>query len=92
MFGAPWPRRFEHLVGSLEPARADGRFGQFEVRRHRFERTMDAHTFVVVTRTYGGPHSDERDKAPIRLIDRELGGTITKRTRVLYLCHRTEPS
>jgi hypothetical protein len=39
---------------------------------------MDAHTFVAVTRTYGGPHSDERDKAPIRLIDRELGGTITK--------------
>jgi hypothetical protein len=33
---------------------------------------MDAHTFVAVTRTYGGPHSDERDKAPIRLIDREL--------------------
>lgn len=53
---------------------------------------MDAHTFVAVTRTYGGPHSDERDKARIRLIDRELGGTITQRTRVLYLCHRTEPS
>jgi hypothetical protein len=42
------------------------------------ERTMDAHTFVAVTRTYGGPHSDERDTAPIWLIDRELGGTITK--------------
>jgi hypothetical protein len=39
---------------------------------------MDAHTFVAVTRTCGGPHSDERAKAPIRLIDRELGGTITK--------------
>jgi len=89
-FGAAWPHRLDHIVGSMERIRADGRFGEVEVRRHRFERTMDAATFIAVTRTYGGPHSNDRDQALSKLINDELGGQVTKvEDAVLYFYRRT---
>jgi hypothetical protein len=76
-------------MASLEPLRADRRFGPVEVHRHRFERALDAATFVAVTRTYGGDHQPEAYRAISRAIDEELGGWVTKVEDVaIYLARR----
>jgi SAM-dependent methyltransferase len=88
-FGTPWSKGVDHILGSLEPVNEDGRFDDFRVRRHRFERRLDAATFVAVTRTYGGAHDDDRDEMLRRMIDDDFGGTVTKvEDAVLYLARR----
>lgn len=87
-FGAPWPKTLDAVLETRRPVEGDRRFGPFVERRHRFERTLDAATFVAVTRTYGGPHSDERDAILGALVD-DAGGAVTKvEEAVLYLAHR----
>jgi SAM-dependent methyltransferase len=88
--GAPWPiGPFAEFVASIEPLRADAHFGPVEVHRHRFERVLDAVTFVAVTRTYGGAYEAETYGAIARAIDEELGGSVTKVEEVvLYMARR----
>lgn len=87
-FGSPWPKTIEAVMASRLSIENDDRFGPFSISRHRFERTLDADTFVAVTRTYGGDHSEERDAA-LRDLIAEVGGSVTKvEEAVLYLAQR----
>jgi SAM-dependent methyltransferase len=87
-FGAPWPKTIGPVLDSRLPIADDDRFGPFVERRHRFARDLDAATFVAVTRTYGGTHSDGRDAILTRLVQ-DAGGTVTKvEEAVLYLARR----
>jgi SAM-dependent methyltransferase len=87
--GSPWPKRLDLVPASLQPIRYDSRFGDFTVRHHRFGRTLDADSFVAVTRTYGGDHTVERDRLVRQLIEVEFGGAVTKvEDAVLYLARR----
>ena len=76
--GGAWPKTIDQVVGSLRPVQRDGRFAAFQERHYRFERRLDAATFVAVTRTYGGTHSPERDEIIKTIIDDDLGGAVTK--------------
>jgi SAM-dependent methyltransferase len=89
-FGSPWDNRFEHDVdGSMQPVRHDARFGEFQAHHHRFERRLDAETFVAVTKTYGGDRTIEQYEAIERIINDDFGGSITKvEDAVLYLAAR----
>lgn len=87
--GSPWPKHVEEVVASLCPISADPRFAKFAVRRHRFERTLDAAWFIGLTRTYPGFHSPERDEQFRKIIDNEFGGTVTRvEDAVLHLTRR----
>jgi hypothetical protein len=86
---SPWPKRLDLVPASLEPIQSDRRFSDFTVRHHRLERTLDAESFVAVTRTYGGDHTVERDRLIRQLIEVEFGGAVTKvEDAVLYLARR----
>ena len=88
-FGAPWPKTVDQVVESLGPVQADGRFVRFQEHHHRFERRLDAATFVAITRTYGGARSADRDEIIRTIIDEELGGAVTKvEDAVLNLARR----
>ena len=88
-FGSLWAKNFDHVLSSLRSVERDQRFDDFQVRRHRFERPLDASSFVAVTRTYGANHGAEHDRIVQRIIDDELGGTVTKvEDAVLYLARR----
>jgi SAM-dependent methyltransferase len=91
--GEQWPTGpFAEAMASLELLRADPRFGPVEVHRHRFERALDAATFVAVTRTYGGGHDPGTYRAIARAIDEDLGGSVTKVEEVtIYLARRCQP-
>jgi SAM-dependent methyltransferase len=87
--GAPWPKGLEHVLDSLQPVRASSYFDDFRVSHHRFERKLDADSFIAVTRTYGGYHTSERDQLVRHLIDDEFGGEVTKvEDAVLYVAGR----
>lgn len=88
--GGPWPiGPLAECAASIEPLRADAHFGPVEVHRHRFERVLDAATFVAVTRTYGGGYEAETYRAITGAIDNELGGSVTKVEEVvLYMARR----
>jgi SAM-dependent methyltransferase len=62
---------------SLKPFDRHGSFSERTIHRFRFERELDADTFIAESRTYPGPHTEERATAIRELIDRELGGTIS---------------
>jgi hypothetical protein len=67
----------------------DSRFGPLGEHHYRFERRLDAATFVAVTRTYGGPHSHDRDEIITTIIDQKFGGAVTKvEDAVLTLARR----
>jgi SAM-dependent methyltransferase len=86
-FGAPWPKAQTQVLESRNQVAGDGRFGVFQERRHRFERTLDAKTFAAVARTYGG-RVVERDETLIQLVN-EVGGHVTKiEEAVLYIARR----
>jgi SAM-dependent methyltransferase len=89
-FGSPWDKRFEHDVeGSMQPIRSDARFGEFQAHHHPFERTLDASTFVAVTKTYGGNRTIEQYQTIERIINDDFGGSITKvEDAVLYFAAR----
>jgi len=90
-FGTLWAKNLDHIQRSLRPVQVDGRFDDFRVRRHRFERTLDAATFVAVCRTYGANFGPRHDRILRRIIDDELGGTVTKvEDAVPYLANRRE--
>jgi SAM-dependent methyltransferase len=88
--GGPWPTGpLAECAASIEPLRMDARFGPVEVHRHRFERVLDAATFVAATRTYGGSYDDGTCRAIVRAIDEQFGGSVTKVEEiVLYLARR----
>jgi SAM-dependent methyltransferase len=87
-FGAPWPKTLDHVLDSRRHVEQDERFDGFIERRHRFERTLDADTYVEVTRTYGARLGEEGFEALRRLIGR-LGGSVTKvEEAALYLARR----
>ena len=92
MSGGPWATGSGgHIEDCLRPMREDDRFSSFEVRRHRFERTLDGATFVAVTQTYGGNPDPEGLAAIQRAVDDEAGGTVTKvEEAVLYLARRRD--
>jgi SAM-dependent methyltransferase len=88
-FGSPWTKRLDHVDGSMQPIRQDARFDEFRVHHHPFERTLDASTFVAVTKTYGGDHTAEQYQAIERIINVDFGGAITKvEDAALYLVTR----
>ena len=88
-FGSRWEKRIDDLDRSMGPVREDARFGDFRTRHHVFERTLDAKTFVAVTRTYGGDRSDAQYAEIERIINEEFGGEITKvEDAVLHLSTR----
>lgn len=78
VFGGPWPKTVESVVDSARPVEDDGRFAAFRLRRYRFQRVLDAASFVAVTRTYGGTHALDQEDAIRRIIDEEMGGSVTK--------------
>ena len=88
-FGSRWAKSFDHVLGSLRSVAQDQRFDDFRVRRHRLARTLDASTFVAVSRTYGANYGPEHDRIIRRIIDDDLGGSVTKvEDAVLYLARR----
>lgn len=88
-FGSPWTKRIDHVDGSMQPIRQDARFGEFQDRHHPFERSLDASTFVAVTKTYGGSYTAEQYRTIERIIDEEFGGAVTKvEDAALYLALR----
>jgi SAM-dependent methyltransferase len=76
--GYPWLKRLDHVDGSMQPIHSDSRFEDSLVLHHVFERTLDAATFVAVTKTYGGHRTDEQYDAIARIINNEFDGSITK--------------
>jgi SAM-dependent methyltransferase len=89
IFGAPWPKRWDNVVASLEPVRRDGRFEEIRTFHQPFSRPLDASTYVAVTRTYGGQRSDEQYHSLARTIEEEFDGSVTKvEDAVLYLAPR----
>ena len=87
--GYPWAKRLDHVDGSMGPIRGDPRFEDPLVLHHAFERTLDALTFVAVTKTYGGQRTDEQYDAIARIINDEFGGAITKiEDAALYISRR----
>ena len=78
------------MVASLGPVNADTRFGEFSERRHRFERVLDAESFIALTRTYPGFHTTKRDDRYRQIIDNEFGGAVTRvEDAVLHLSPAT---
>ena len=87
--GYPWVKRLNHVDDSMQPIRRDPRFEDARVLHHVFERTLDAATFVAVTKTYGGTRTDEQYDAIARVINDEFGGSITKvEDAALYILRR----
>ena len=87
--GYPWIKRMDHVDGSMHPIRDDPRFQDPLVLHHVFERTLDAATFVAVTKTYGGQRTDEQYAAIATVINDECGGSITKvEDAALYISRR----
>jgi len=89
VFGSPWEKRFEQVDGSIQLVRDDDRFDAFEVFHHPFTRSLDAETFVAVTKTYGGHRTDEQYRAIERIINSEFGGAVEKtEDAALYIARR----
>ena len=88
--GIPWPKAFDVVSRSIASIDEDGRFGPFTQRRYTFTRRLDADTYLAVMRTYGGPHTEERDAIIRDTINDLCGGVVTKTEEaVLYLCQRS---
>jgi SAM-dependent methyltransferase len=76
--GAPWDTQMPDIVSSKEAISDDDRFTELTPRRYRFERPLDALSFVGVTKTYGvHPPPDVLTKIEA-LINDEFGGTVAK--------------
>ncbi len=89
LFGEAWPKRWDNVVASLQPVREDDRFGELRTFHHPFARSLNASTYVAVTRTYGGQRSEEQYEALARTIVEEFGGSVTKvEDAVVYLARR----
>lgn len=87
--GSPWPKTVWQMLDSLGPVADDDRFGDFSVRRHLFERNLDAEEFVGLTRTYTGFHTPERDARFKEIIDQDFAGSVKRvEEAVLYVSRR----
>jgi SAM-dependent methyltransferase len=87
--GQRWVKRMDHVDRSMSPIHDDPRFEDHLVLHHVFERTLDASTFIEVTRTYGGQRTDKQCEAMARVIDEEFGGSVTKvEDAALYIWRR----
>ena len=87
--GFSWSHHYDQLVASKESLQQDGCFGPFLERRYRFERHLDAETYLAVMRTYGGTHTAERDEVVREVINGACGGAVTKtEDAVVYVSHR----
>ncbi len=76
--GRSWVSQVAEIATSKNSVEADRRFEKLPQRRYRFERRLDARSFVEVTRTYGSPIADELLLEIEALINNEFGGAITK--------------
>jgi SAM-dependent methyltransferase len=76
--GQPWHRRVREIVRSKDAVELDSRFTAVSPRSYRFERVLDAHGFVEVTKTYGGHFSDQAVTGVETLINDEFDGAVTK--------------
>jgi len=76
--GQPWIGRLPEIVNSKDAVAGDDRVASLGPRRHRFERTLTAQTFLDVTRTYGGHPNDELLVQIEAVIDNEFNGAVTK--------------
>jgi SAM-dependent methyltransferase len=88
IFGQPWPKRFDHVDGSLQPIRDDARFEEFQVHHHVFERNLDAADFVAATKTYGGHRTAEQYEAIAGVIEDDFGVIKKVEDAVLYTSRR----
>jgi hypothetical protein len=89
VFEHTWNKRESFVDDSLQPIRDDRRFGDVLVHHHLFDRTLDAASFVAVTRTYGGNHTAQQYRAIEQIIDDDFGGVVTKtEDAALYLSRR----
>lgn len=87
--GVPVGSVFDQVTACLEQVNSDCRLLAPVVTRCRFERELDADTFVAVRNTYGGGCSGETDSLIRSLINDEFGGTIIKSEEtVAYLYRR----
>lgn len=76
------------IIGSRISVDNDDRFGRPVVMSHEFSRVLAADAYVAVTRTYGGPHTPERDAAIRAVIDENCGGAVTKTERANAYVYR----
>jgi SAM-dependent methyltransferase len=89
IFGAPWPKRWDNVVASLEPVRQDGRFDEIRTFHQPFSSCLDSSHYIAVCRTYGGQRTEEQYEALVRTIDEEFDGSIVKaEDAVMYLTQR----
>lgn len=89
VFGSPWEKRMGHIDSSMELIRKDARFSEFQDHHHPFDRTLDASTFIAVTKTYGGSYTTRQFRAVERIINGDFGGVVTKvEDAALYLSMR----
>jgi len=89
VFGEPWPKRWGNVAASLQPVIDDDRFGGLHTFHHPFSRTLDADTYVAVSRTYGGQRSDDQYDALRRVIADEFEGSVVKvEDAVIHLARR----
>lgn len=76
------------IMSSRQTVDADERFDPPVVVAHEFSRSLDADSFIAVTRTYGGPHSPEREASIRTVIDESCGGAVTKAERATAFVYR----
>jgi SAM-dependent methyltransferase len=80
---------FDRVTSCLGGIDQDDRFNGPVVRRHRFQRRIDAKTYIEVSRTYGASLGTEFDATIENLINQEFGGHVDKvEDAVLYLYRR----
>jgi len=90
IFGSPWEKRMQQVEGSMQSIRRDNRFGEIQDHHHPFERTLDASTFVAVTKTYGADYTAKQYQAIERAINEDFGGAVTKvEDAAMYLSRRS---
>ena len=79
--GYPWVKPLDHVDGSMQPIRGDPRFEDPLVLHHAIERTLDAATFVAVSKTYRGQRTDQQYDAIARVVNNEFEGAHQSRER-----------
>lgn len=76
--GAAWAGQVTQVLDSKDAIEGDGRFTELTQRRYRFDRHLDAHSFVEVARTYGGHLTEDLLVEIEGLINNEFDGKVTK--------------
>jgi SAM-dependent methyltransferase len=76
--GAPWDTWMQDIVSSRDAISDDDRFTELTPRKYRFERPLDALSFVGVTKTYGRHPPPDLLTRIEALINDEFGGMVTK--------------